>query len=277
MKFSNNASMPVVLIRGAGDIATGIGHRLYRSGFKILMTEIDRPKCVRRRAAFSEAVYDGETEVEGVRALLAKDPQEADRIIKDGLIAVLVDKNIRFIQTVNPFVLVDATMAKRNLGTSMDLAPIVIGIGPGFNAGVDCHAVIETCRGNNLGRVILNGKAQDNTGIPGNIMGFSRERVIYSPVSGTLHLIHDIGSIVEAGETIARVANNSIAAPIGGVLRGILRNGSKVLKGMKIGDVDPTGIIENSYQISDKARAVGGGVLEAILYFMSRITPHQVE
>ncbi|MDI6706582.1 MAG: selenium-dependent molybdenum cofactor biosynthesis protein YqeB [Bacillota bacterium] len=269
MSLFGNCDRPRVLVRGAGDIATGIGHRLYKSGFEVFMTEIERPECVRRKVAFSEAVYDGEAEVEGVKSLLAKSPAEAIKISGKGFIPVLIDAGTKSIPVINPLVVVDAIIAKKNLGTSMGLAPIVIGIGPGFFAGADCHAVIETCRGNSLGRVVLNGKALENTGIPGEILGFSRERVIYASASGVVNLIHDIGDMVKEGEPVARIRNTVINSPIGGVLRGIIRDGFSVAEGMKIGDIDPSGIVENCFGISDKARAVGGGVLEAILYFLN--------
>lgn len=257
-----------ILVRGGGDIATGIAHRLFKSGFRVFITEISRPMCVRRKVAFCEAVYDGKTEVEGVTARLAEDPEEAVRISNEGIIPILIDEKAKSIKTIKPLVVVDAIMAKKNLGLSMKMAPIVIGVGPGFHAGVDCHAVIETMRGHDLGRVITKGKARDNTGVPGDIMGFSRKRVIYAPVSGVIKLVHDIGDMVREGEVIAKINDVVVTAPIRGVLRGIIRNGFNVIRGMKIGDVDPRGVVEHCFTISDKARAVGGGVLEAVLYLM---------
>lgn len=271
MSIFRNHGGTRVLIRGAGDIATGIGHRLFRSGFKVFMTEIPRPTCIRRKAAFSEAVYDGKAGVEGVTAVLAKNPLEATEISRKGFIPVLVDVRGKSVEAIKPLVVVDAILAKKNLGTSREMAPIVIGVGPGFNAGVDCHAVVETMRGHDLGKVITSGRAGENTGVPGEIKGYSRERVIYAPVSGRIELLCDIGDRVEPGETIAEIGGTAVKSPIEGVLRGIIRDGFDVDKGMKIGDVDPRGIKENCFSISDKARAVGGGVLEAILYMMNSL------
>lgn len=260
-----------VLIRGAGDIATGIACRLYNSGFKVFMTEQPAPTCIRRKVAFSEAVYDGDTSVEGITAMLADDPGEAIKISREGCIPVMVDPKIEHIDYIKPLVLVDATLAKKNLGIKKDLAPIVVGVGPGFEAGVDCHAVVETMRGHHLGRVITRGRALDNTGIPGEVAGFSRERVIYAPVSGKIRLLRDIGDRVKKGEPVAEIGSVAVQAPLQGVLRGIIRDGFNVVEGMKIGDVDPRGIAENCFTLSDKARAVGGGVLEAVLYLMSKM------
>lgn len=260
-----------VLIRGAGDIASGIAHRLFNSDFLVFMAEIEKPSSIRRKVCFSEAVYDGEQEIEGVKAILSKDPEEALYLARKGYISVFIDPELTFLKYINPLVVVDAILAKKNLGTQKDMAKIVIGVGPGFEAGLDCHAVIETKRGHNLGKVILKGRAEENTGIPGEVMGFALERVIYAPASGKIRILKDIGSIVSKDDTVALIDDIEVKAKINGVLRGIIRDGYEVHIGLKIGDVDPTGIVENCYTISDKARAVGGGVLEAILFFMNHI------
>lgn len=266
MKINENTT---VVIRGAGDLATGIAHRLYRCGFKIIMLEVRQPMAIRRRVALSEAVYDGTITVEGVTARFAQDVAQALKIISENSIAVLIDPEARLLDELKPLALVDAIMAKKNLGTSMDMAPIVIGVGPGFCAGLDCHAVVETQRGHNLGKVIFSGRARENTGIPGEILGFSKERVIYAPADGKIKVFHDIGSTVKAGCVVAEVSGTPVEASIDGVVRGMIRDGTEVFKGMKIGDVDPRQIVDYCYTISDKARAIGGGVLEAILYFMN--------
>lgn len=271
MSIFKNWGKPRVLIRGAGDIATGIGHRLFRCGFEVMMTEIASPTCIRRKVAFSEAVYDGMTQVEGINSVLVRDPEEAVLQAKSGHIPILIDPEARCREELKPQVVVDAILAKKNLGTFKEMAPIVIGVGPGFLAGNDCHAVVETMRGHNLGRVILDGEAEKNTGVPGDIIGFSRERVIYADRSGTLNLIKDIGDMVEEKEAVAEIDGDPVFSPIRGVLRGIIRDGFHVDKGMKIGDVDPRGAAENCFTISDKARAVAGGVLEAVLFFMNQI------
>ncbi|KYO66817.1 selenium-dependent molybdenum cofactor biosynthesis protein YqeB [Thermovenabulum gondwanense] len=260
-----------ILIRGAGDIASGIAYRLFISGFKVIMTETEHPTSIRRKVCFSEAIYDGEKEIEGVKAIFSKDPEMALLAAEEGKIPVLIDPELKYLTYIKPLALVDAIVAKKNLGTKMEMADIVIGVGPGFEAGKDCHAVIETKRGHNLGKVIYCGSAEDNTGVPGEIMGYAQERVLYAPASGKIKVLKDIGSLVKTGEIVAVIGNVEVKARINGVLRGVIRDGFEVYEGLKIGDVDPTGIVENCYTISDKARAVGGGVLEAILFFMNQI------
>lgn len=253
-----------VLIRGAGDIATGIALRLYRAGFQIIMTETDRPTAIRRTVAFSEAVIRGETMVEGVTARLAE-PEELHGLLAEGIIPVLVDPEARCIPELQPQVVVDAILAKKNLGTRITDANVVIGVGPGFTAGRDCHAVVETMRGHTLGRAIYQGSALANTAIPGLIGGFAGERVLRAPDDGVFHPAREIGDLVQAGETVGHVNGKPMNCTISGVLRGILPDGVTVHKGMKAGDVDPRGEQVNCTTASDKALAVGGGVLEAVL------------
>jgi len=250
-------------------MATGIAVRLFNSGFEVIMTETSKPSCIRRKVSFSEAIYDGQAKVEGVKAVSAESPQHAMALLKDRVVPVLIDPDLNCLSFINPFGLVDATLAKRNLGINKHMAPVVIGVGPGFCAGLDCHAVIESMRGHDLGRVIYKGRAKENTGIPGDIMGFTKERVVYAPESGVIELINDIGDLVEAGQTIAKIGSCPVKAPISGALRGMIRNNYQVSKGMKIGDVDPRGIIEYCYTISDKARAIAGGVLEMLMHFIT--------
>ena len=254
-----------VLIRGAGEMATGVAHRLHRCHFRVVMTEIPRPLCIRRKVSFSEAVFEGEQEVEGVRAVLVRDPSEVEGLWQRGLIPVIVDPEARCRETIKPDVVVDAILAKRNTGTWRDFAPLVIGLGPGFKAGEDVDVVIETNRGHDLGRVIYRGEAEPDTGVPGEIAGVSAQRVLRAPADGTFRPVKEIGDRVEAGEVVAWVGDAPLRTEISGVIRGLLREGMEVRKGLKSGDVDPRGKRENCFTISDKARAIAGGVLEAIL------------
>ena len=255
----------LVVIRGAGDLASGIAVRLSHCGFSIVMTDIEKPTSIRRTVCFSEAIQNGSFRVEDVTAQFAPTVDAIPDILSRGEIAVLIDPNADCIQTIGPDAVVDAILAKRNLGTSMEDAPIVIGVGPGFTAGVDCHAVVETQRGHNLGLVITEGPAAPNSGIPGNISGFTTERILRAPTDGIFTEIHHIGDTVEKGETVASVEGLPITAQLKGTIRGLLPTGTRVTKGMKSGDIDPRCVLDNCYTVSDKARAVGGGVLEAIL------------
>jgi xanthine dehydrogenase accessory factor len=254
-----------VLIKGAGELATGVAHRLSKCHFKVCLTEIHQPQAVRRGVAFSEAVYQGEKEVEGVIAKLISTPDEIMPVWQEGKLPLLIDPEARVKDILKPDVLVDAIIAKKNLGTKISDAPLVIGLGIGFRAGKDVHAVIETNRGHNLGRVILQGEAEPNTGIPGNIAGISAERVFRAPGPGLFLSRKKIGDYVEADEVIALVGGVPIKALIGGIIRGLLRDGAEVHQGMKVGDVDPRRIEGFCYTISDKSRTIAGGVLEAIL------------
>ena len=245
----------LVEIRGAGDIATGIALRLHRAGCKVVMCDLPTPTSIRRTVCFSEAIRLGECEVEGVRARLAHSLAEARTIVVSGEVAVLVD----------------AILAKRNLGTTMDMASVVIGVGPGFTAGRDCHAVVETKRGHYLGQVILDGPAAPNTGIPGVIAGHSADRVLRAPADGVFEPVLQIGDVVRAGQVAATVAGVPMTCTIDGVLRGLLQAGVEVTAGMKSGDIDPRCERAHCFTASDKARAVGGGVLEAICMFTSRL------
>ncbi|MDR1885423.1 MAG: EF2563 family selenium-dependent molybdenum hydroxylase system protein [Synergistaceae bacterium] len=255
----------MVLIRGAGDLASGVALRLHRAGFGVVMTDIARPTALRRMASFSSAIPNGEFAVEGVRAILANDTRAAREIVSEGNIAVVVDPEARVADELAPLALVDVIMAKRNLGTRMSDAPIVICAGPGFTAGADCHAVVETQRGHSLGRVITSGSAAPNNGVPGSVGGHTHERILRAPADGVFVQMLDIGARVEAGDVAGCVGGAPVMCRIGGVLRGILSSGVKVHKGMKSGDVDPRCEPENCFTASDKALAVGGGVLEAIL------------
>lgn len=254
----------LVLIRGAGDIATGIALRLYRAGLQVVMTDLAQPTAIRRTVCFSQAISLGHTTVEDVTARLTDLSQVPD-LLKAGEIPVLIDPSCRSRDVLKPDVLVDAILAKKNLGTQITDAPAVIAVGPGFTAGVDCHAVVETMRGHYLGRVIWNGPAIPNTNIPGLIGGYAGERVLRAPKDGIFRQVLEIGALVKAGDVAAYVDDAPMLCTIDGVLRGILPSGVRVHQGMKSGDVDPRCELAHCYCASDKALAVGGGVLEAIL------------
>ncbi len=254
------------LIRGAGDLASGIALRLWHSGFDVAMTEIEHPTSIRRTVSFSEAVVNGRADVEDVSAQLAENITHAKELMKRDILPVFVDPECLCSEALHPDILIDAILAKRNLGTKITDAPIVIGVGPGFEAGVDCHAVIETMRGHTLGRVIYKGSALPNTNIPGRIGGFTGERVLRAPDNGVFIGTRRIGDIVEAGDIVGYVGEKPMICTIGGVLRGLLADGTQTHEGMKAGDVDPRGERDYCYTVSDKALAIAGGVLEAILH-----------
>lgn len=262
----------VVLVRGAGDLATGTILRLHNCGFRVLAVECARPSAIRRRAAFCEAVFDGTATVEGVTARLIDRIEQADTVWNAGEIPLIVDETASCAASCAPAVLVDAILAKRNLGMTRDMAPITIGLGPGFTAGGDVDAVVETMRGHRLGRVIYEGAALPNTGVPGSIAGFAAERVIHAPASGAMTFVRspepvDIGSIVQKGQTIGFVGGVPVTATLDGVLRGLIREGYPVTEGLKIADIDPRAQeVQNCTTVSDKARAIAGGVLEAMLH-----------
>jgi xanthine dehydrogenase accessory factor len=254
-----------VLIRGAGDLATGVAVRLQHAGFRVMMTELERPLAIRRTVSFSEAVYDGATTVEGMTARRVASPAEMPSAWNENVIPVIVDPDAQSVKVLRPSVVVDAILAKRNLGTRIQDAPLVIGLGPGFTAGLDVHAVVETNRGHYLGRVLWNGSAQPNTGTPGDVKGIRHERVVYAPAAGPFLHRQVIGAALHKGEIIGWAGEKAVIAPIPGVLRGLIHDGVHVNTRIKVADVDPRGIEEHCRTISDKALAVAGGVLEAIL------------
>jgi xanthine dehydrogenase accessory factor len=229
------------------------------------MTEIERPTVVRRRVSFAEAVFDGSTTVEGVTARLAHNLEETAAMLGGPEIPILVDPDAETALRLKPVVVIDAVMAKRNLGTALSNAPLVIGVGPGFRAGIDVAAVVETQRGHDLGRVILEGSAEPNTGVPGKVGGFTTERVLRAPADGTFTSATEIGHMVGAGDGIGAVDGALVVASVSGIVRGLLRDGLAVRTGQKLGDIDPRGIAHYCFTISDKARAVAGGVLTAVL------------
>jgi xanthine dehydrogenase accessory factor len=259
----------LVWIRGGGDLGTGVAHRLHRVGMHVVVTELPQPLVVRRTVAFATAVYEGSITLESVEAQLARDGSEAEDLLAHGTLPVLVDAAGVMIPPLQPDAVVDARMAKHNLGTTLCDAPIVIGLGPGFVAGQDVHAVVETMRGHHLGRVILQGTAQPDTQVPSAIQGYGSERVLRAPRAGLFLGSARIGEHVQPGEIVAHVAEQPLLASIDGVLRGLLHDGLLVHQGQKVGDIDPRGVVDHCFTISDKARAIAGGVLEAILYLDS--------
>lgn len=258
----------LILIKGAGDLATGVGYRLHQCGFSVVMTEIAQPTTVRCTVAFSTAVYQGFATVEGVTARRADTPAEIAQVLSQGEIPVAVDPEGTLVHTLTPGAIIDAIIAKRNLGTRISDAPVVIALGPGFCAGVDCHAVVETKRGHDLGRVLYQGQAIPNTGVPGIIEGVGAERVIRACRDGIWKPLVQIRQLVQAGDPVATVEGEPVLASISGVVRGLLPEGTPVHRGMKAGDIDPRGILEYCDTISDKARAIAGGTLEALMHLL---------
>lgn len=278
MSNENRAARPWIVVRGAGDLATGVIARLHNCGFHLAVTECANPSAIRRRAALCEAVWQGTAEVEGTVCLLAHDLERAEQIAKDGKVPLLIDENAECAEKLRPAAVVDAILAKRNMGTSREMAPITVGVGPGFTAGQDVDAVVETMRGHQLGKVIWAGQAIPNTGVPGNIGGYAKERVIHSPAGGRMTFVTgadgaviDIGAVVKKGQVIAKAGETPVLATLDGVLRGLIREGYPVTPGLKIADIDPR--LEQAAccdTISDKARAIAGGVAEALLVLAER-------
>ena len=274
----------LIICRGGGDLATGIVHRLFRAGLQVLVLETDSPAAIRRQVSFSEAVYDGTATVEGVTAerIASADRASVNHVLEEGRVPLLVDPEGSSIPLLKPDIVVDAIIAKKNLGTAKEMAPLVIGVGPGFTAGEDVDLVVESMRGHNLARIFTTGSALPNTGIPGNIGGFTKERVLHAETAGYMKNIRQIGDIVEKGEEIARIYEKmtedgtfsgsyvSVEASISGIIRGLIREGYHFQKGFKIADIDPReSELANCFTISDKARSIGGSVLEAVCGYVN--------
>ena len=310
----------LIICRGAGDLATGIIHRLHRAGHRVIAHETDYTAAIRRQVSFCEAVYDGSAAVEGVTARLVPALTDAENdteiateadtetdaetysglndtptahivsekwsrsaieaVLEAGEVPLLIAPTGESIVLLKPDVVIDAIIAKKNLGTTINMAPLVIGVGPGFTAGNDVHLVIESMRGHNLARIITDGMAQPNTGVPGNIAGFTSERVIHAPAAGYIHDVRKIGDIVQKGDEIARIYPDKgsfdnelseyvpVNATITGIIRGLIREGYYFKKGFKIADIDPReSELTNCFTISDKARSIAGSVLEAVSAF----------
>lgn len=265
MRVHPNLTDLRILVRGAGEMASGIAHRLVRSHLRVAMTEVCQPLAVRRAVSFCDCVWEGTSEVESVVARRVRSPSEFDPVIASGEIPVLVDPELTCLGAWCPHVLIDATLAKRSLGIHRDMADLVLGFGPGFSAGRDVDVVVETNRGHDLGRLIFAGTAEPDTGVPGEMAGYTVERVLRAPCDGLFESSAEIGQSVETGNVLARVSGKAITARISGVLRGLLRHGVTVTRGLKAGDIDPRGERRHCFTISEKARALGGSALEAIL------------
>lgn len=255
-----------VVIRGGGDLGSGVAHRLYRSGFRVLLLEVAHPLVVRRTVSYAQAVIDGRTEVEGVAAVRVSSAAEVKQAWAQGCIPVLVDPQMDILNAIPADVLIDATIAKRDTGMRPGMAPLTIALGPGFEAGVHADIVIETNRSHDMGRLIYQGAAEPDTATPAPVKGYGSERVLRAPCDGTISHVLDIGALVADGDLICRVDDQPVTAGFEGIVRGLIMNGRAVTRGMKIGDVDPRPVPEYCTTISDKARALGGAVLEAILH-----------
>ena len=259
-----------ILVRGGGDLATGTIHRLWRAGFQVLVLECRQPAAIRRQVAVCEAVYTGRTVVEDMEAVLVANLAEAEVAWAKHQVPLLLDEEATIIAEYQPDVVVDAIIAKKNLGTRLDMAPLVIALGPGFVAGKDVHYVIETKRGHNLGRIISQGAAAPNSGVPGNIGGYTKERVLHAPTAGRVRVVQNIGAVVEKGELIAEIITPTGAVPVlaslTGIIRGMLKDGFVVTEGFKLADIDPRKEeLANCFTISDKARCLAGSVLELVV------------
>ncbi len=259
-----------IVVRGAGDLATGTIHRLWAAGFQVLALDCPAPSVIRRQVALASALYQGSFQVEGLTAVAIQDLAQAEAVWRQGQVPLLPDPAGACLAAFQPDVLIDAIIAKKNLGTSRELAPFTIALGPGFTAGLDVDAVVETQRGHNLGRIIRQGCAAPNSGVPGLVGGYGAERVLHAPAEGCLQVLADIGSVVRQGQVLALIRTPAgekvkVKASLTGLVRGMLRDGYQVKKGLKLADIDPR-LTEaaNCYTISDKARCIAGSVLELV-------------
>lgn len=269
--INNKITKDLVIIRGGGDLATGVVQKLHRVGFRVLVLETETPLAIRRTVSLCNAVYEKRMTVENMNAVVVQDVSECDRVWKMGEIPILCDSSGQAIQKLQPIAVVDAILAKKNIGTTRNMAPITIALGPGFEAGKDVDIVIETMRGHHLGRLYFEGTAIPNTGIPGEIGGKSRERVIHAPCSGRITHFKKIGDTIEKGDILFFVDELAVEAPIGGILRGLIAENIYVAPGLKSADIDPRKLNRaDCFTISDKARALGGAVLEALLIKLSQ-------
>jgi xanthine dehydrogenase accessory factor len=259
-----------VVVRGAGELGSAVMRRLFLAGFQVVALEQPSPSCIRRFVCFAEAIHEGRITIEGVTAVRAESADKAIDIINGGGLPVLVDPRARNLPVFKAHYLVDARLLKAGIDTNIDMAPAVIGLGPGFAAGKNCAAAVETNRGIDLGRVIYDGACQDDTGLPAPVHGKAADRVLRSPDSGRLSIHRKIGDLVKAGDVVAQVGDKQVISLIDGVVRGLAREGLEVVEKQKIGDIDPRGITEYCFKISDKSNAVAGGVLEAVMYFKNR-------
>jgi xanthine dehydrogenase accessory factor len=256
----------IAVVKGGGDLGTGVVFRLHRAGMRVLVTELAHPLVIRRAVAFATSIYEDVVDVEGIVGRRVETDQDVALAWQKSEIPVLADPQATIVSHLRPTVLVDATMAKKNLGTAIDVAPIVIALGPGFVAGVDSHAVIETQRGHYLGRAIYEGSAAPDSGVPGSTKGARHKRVVRAPTAGCFKTVCQIGDLVKVGQVLAYVDDVPVRAAVDGVVRGLLADGLDVEPGLKVGDIDPRAVVEHCFHISDKALAIGGGALEAVLF-----------
>lgn len=259
----------LIIVRGGGDLATGIIYRLKKAGFDALVLETTKPAAIRRQVSFCEAVYTGSWKVEDMEAVRIKKPEDCFKVFEEGKVPVLIDPKGTAIKTLKPDIVVDAIIAKRNLGTTIDMAPMTVAVGPGFEAGRDVTCVVESMRGHNLGRIFWEGCALPDTKTPGNIGGYTKERVIHAAADGIVEAVKEIGDWVEPDDVMGYIVNGEektpILATIPGFIRGLIREGYQVTKGFKIADIDPrSGEWKNCFTISDKSRSIGGSVLEVV-------------
>jgi xanthine dehydrogenase accessory factor len=261
----------LVVVRGAGDVASGVIYRLCKAGFDVIAMEKANPDCVRRRVCFAEAFYQGEMQVEGVTAVLVDSSDQALADMGQSLVPLLIDPNAESLADLQPEAVIDGRMLKQDIDTHIDMAPVVIGLGPGFTAGKNCHAAVETRRGNDLGRFMYDGSPHADTGVPAQVNGISLDRVLRSPADGIFTAGCDIGDMVKQGQVLGNVSGISVIARIDGVVRGIIHDGLTVAAGQKIGDIDPRGIEKLCYTISDKAHAIAEGVLNALLALQEKM------
>jgi xanthine dehydrogenase accessory factor len=260
----------IVIFRGGGDVATGSIQKVHRAGFKVLILERESPLCIRRYVSCAQAMFDGETEIEDLKVKRVENLEEIEEAWSKNIIPIISDEDGEYIKKLKPLAVVDGILAKKNMGTTKDMAEITIALGPGFVAGKDVDVVIETNRGHDLGRLIFEGEAEKNTGIPGSIEGYTSERILRAPREGKIKVIKDIGEVVKKGEVLATVGKEEVLSGLDGMIRGMIGDGTFVTKGLKIGDVDPRVNQKNAVAISDKARAIGGGTLEALLILKRR-------
>ncbi|MDO5755819.1 MAG: selenium-dependent molybdenum cofactor biosynthesis protein YqeB [Tissierellia bacterium] len=260
----------IVIFRGGGDVATGSIQKLHRAGFRVLVLEVEKPLCIRRTVACARVIEEGRGKIEDFIATRCTDELDIYMAWEKDEVPVIVDPKGEMIKKFHPMAVIDAIIAKKNLGTHKEMAPITIALGPGFVAGTDVDVVIETNRGHDLGRLIFDGKAEENTGNPGNILGYTTERVLRSPGNGKIKVLKTIGDTVKKGETLALVQKKEVKAGLDGMIRGMITDGYSVTKGLKIGDVDPRINLRNTLTISDKARNIGGATLEAVLIMKRR-------
>lgn len=261
-----------VVVRGAGELASGAIKHLIESGFEVIALERPDPLFVRRYVCFGEAYFKQETTVEGITAVLVKSAEEATTAASDGLVPIMIDPAAGRLAELAPLAVVDGRMLKQDIDTTVRMAPVVVGLGPGFIAGHNCHAAVETNRGDSLGKVYYKGHPQPDTGVPSAVNGFGRQRVLRSPADGKFVSLCSITDAVTTGQVVAKVGSAAVVSELDGMVRGLIHDGLRVSAGQKVGDIDPRCVRENCFKMSDKAHAVGRGVVEALSVLSKQIT-----